>query len=114
VPETHDSNYEKLNVQQFLNTQRGKFMNLIKKRWYELKGLSNPHSVILEHNNHLFWSESILTDEKFNSLFDYCKNEWAEKKYCLVEFTKEADDGTPIGSMVTEISTEVPRALTGV
>lgn len=86
----------------------------MKKRWYELKGLSKPHSVTLEHNNHVFWAKSVLTEEKFNELFDYCKHEWSEKKYCLIVFNKEANDGTPIESIMVEISTEAPEELAGV
>lgn len=85
----------------------------MKRRWYELKGLSKPNSCTLEHNHHIFWATSVLTESKFQSFFDFCKDNWGddEKKYCLVEFVNESDDGTPIEGLVIEFSTEKPKDL---
>ena len=75
-------------------------------RKYPIKGLSKPNSVTLEHGNHLFWADSVLTKEKFLELFNFCKNHWDKNNpyYAKIEFEKESSDGTPINATMIDFS----------
>lgn len=73
-------------------------------RYYEIKGLSKPNSVTLEHNNHLFWADSVLPNEKFEELFNFCKDHWNKNEpyFAKLQFERESEDGTPIDATMIE------------
>ena len=72
---------------------------------FKLKGLTKPNSMTLEpiNNENTFWAKSILTQERFDALFDYSKNNWKDKKIAEVEHDGIREDGTPINPVVISV-----------
>lgn len=73
---------------------------------YKIRGLSKPNRFTFQTNKQdIFWSTSNLTQDRFNALFKYCKNNWYEEKIAVIECDYIAKDGIPINSKVIEIKT---------
>ena len=72
---------------------------------FRLKGLSKPKSFTCYpmNNDNIFWAKSEMTHERFNALFDFCKDHWKEEKIAEIKHDGLYEDGTPINPIVINI-----------
>lgn len=73
---------------------------------FKLVGLSKSKSFtleLLESDKETFWATSNMEQERFDALFDYCKNNWEDKKIAEVKHNGLTSDGIPINPLVINI-----------
>jgi len=66
---------------------------------FRLVGLSKPKSASLQflHSDKTtFWASIEMPEDRINALWDYCKDNWHEKKIAEIEHNGLYEDGTPI------------------
>lgn len=74
--------------------------------YFKLTGLSRPKSMTchtMDKRESIFWPKVQLSQDRFNALWDYCKNNWDEKKLAQIECDGLYKDGTPINPVVIEV-----------
>lgn len=74
---------------------------------FRLKGLSKPSSATMYHegSEEFFNAPVEMEPDRFNALFDYCKNNWDEIKWCVVHHDGLNAHGFPINPIVKSIFT---------
>lgn len=73
---------------------------------FKLTGLSKPNSFTCEplDNQNIFWvTNSVLSPEKFQHLFDYTKNNWSNPKTVIIEHEGLESSGIPKNPKIIEI-----------
>ena len=72
---------------------------------FKLTGLSLPHSFTCEplNNENIFWVTKGLNIDKFNELWNYCKNNWSDKKIVEIEHDGLNKEGIPMNPIVIGI-----------
>jgi len=72
---------------------------------FKLTGLSKPNRMTCEplHNENIFWSETSMSKERFDALFEYSKDNWHDKKIAEIEHEGIRADGTPINPIVINV-----------
>lgn len=73
---------------------------------FKLVGLSKNKTYTLEllhTDRETFWATSSISQERFNILFNYCKNNWDQKKIAEVKHNGLNKDGLPINPIVISI-----------
>lgn len=74
---------------------------------YKLEGLSKPNSFTFQtEKEDIFWATSDFTKDRFNALFDYCKNNWREGKIAVLECDYITSENIPINAKVIQIKTK--------
>jgi len=76
------------------------------KTEYRLVGLSKPRSFtlnFLDTDRDTFWAKSDMSYERFNALWNYCKDNWDVAKIAIVECDGFYEDKTPKNPMVIEV-----------
>lgn len=73
---------------------------------FMLIGLSKPKSAtltFLDGDREIFWAELDMTQDRFDALFDYSKDNWKDIKIAKCEFDELTKEGVPINCVVKEI-----------
>ncbi len=75
------------------------------KSYFKLIGLSRPQSFSCEplNNENIFWAKNGLGLDKFNGVWNYCKDHWGDKRFVEIEHDGFYDDGTPKNPIVVGI-----------
>lgn len=79
-------------------------MNNKIKSDFKLVGLSKAKSATLElidTDRETFWATIDMTQEKFDSMWKYCENNWSDKKIAEVVHDGFYADGTPKNPVMT-------------
>ena len=76
------------------------------KSCFKLIGLSRPQCVTCElvDSEVTFIAKNGLSEQKFKELWNYCKDNWGDKKVAEIEYDRLSDNGTPINPIVVNIS----------
>lgn len=78
----------------------------MEEKYYKVVGMSAPKSLTLFEQNDHCWAKSGLTDEKYNQLFNWAKNDegfWKQEITALVECDGFGVHGSPINGIVLSI-----------
>lgn len=73
---------------------------------FRLIGLSRPKSATLnfiDSDRTTFWAKVAMSDERFNALWAYCKDNWGHPKIAIVEHDGVFNDGTPIAPVMVNV-----------
>lgn len=75
------------------------------KTEFKLVGLSKPKSFTLElsGSEDTFNATSEIPQDRFDALFNYCKNNWGDKKIAEVQHDGFHNSGIPINPVVINI-----------
>lgn len=73
---------------------------------FRLAGLSRIKSCTLTYGKHenFFWPKVDLSQERFDALWKFCRDNWDEPKWGVVEFDSLDDDGEPVNPKLIDIS----------
>lgn len=72
------------------------------REYFKLVGLSKPFSMTCrtDKTDIAFWPKVGIPRERFDALWNYCKDNWKDKKIAEIEHEGLRDDGTPINGIV--------------
>lgn len=72
---------------------------------FKLVGLSRKKSATCEplNNENIFWTKVALTQDRFDALWNYCNENWNDKKIAEIEHEGMYDDGTPINGVLVNV-----------
>lgn len=72
---------------------------------FPLIGLSRPKSATCLFNKDSHFHPKVeLSQDRFDALWKFCKDNWSEKKYAIIEYSKLNNDGCPIDAKLIDIS----------
>lgn len=74
------------------------------KAEFKLIGLSKSKKATLERldtDKHIFWADVVMSQDRFDALWNLCKGNWDDIKIAEVECESLSDCGAPInGKMI--------------
>lgn len=75
------------------------------KTQFKLVGLSRPKQMTCEPLDRVdhFWPKVGISQDRFNALWEYRKDNWEEEMTCTIEYNSISEDGIPINGMVIEV-----------
>lgn len=73
---------------------------------FRLAGLSRPKSCTLTYgkNENFFWPAIELSQHRFDALWKFCKDNWDDPKWGVVEYDHLDEDGEPVNPKLIDIS----------
>lgn len=73
---------------------------------FRLTGLSREKSAtceLLNSDKEIFWPTVGMSQDRFNALWDFCKDDWSNKKIAEIEHDGIDKDGLPINGVLVNI-----------
>lgn len=72
---------------------------------FKLTGLSREKSMTCEplHNQETFWPKVGLSQDRFDALWNYKKDNWGDKMIAEIEYSELNDQGIPIDGIVVGV-----------
>ena len=71
---------------------------------YPLVGLSKPRSATLTGpKDDFFWAPIEMPEDRIKALWDYCHDDWENKKFAKIKYKELSSDGFPIDAVMIEL-----------